>query len=68
MEEDEQITLSLGQLFASKNKKRREYRCRFVKAGRIRRAGNSPSNIVIEALSTASGGDGSQVRCASGIY
>ncbi len=49
MDNDEQITLSLGQLFASKNKKRREYRCRFVKAGRIRRAGNSPSNIVIEA-------------------
>ena len=49
MEENEQITLSLGQLFASKNKKRREYRCRFVKAGRIRRAGNSPSNIIIEA-------------------
>jgi hypothetical protein len=49
MSEEEQITLSLGQLFASSNKKRREYRCRFVKAGRIRRAGNSPSNIVIEA-------------------
>ena len=44
----EQITLSLGQVFAS-DKKRREYHCRFVKAGRIRRAGNSPSNIVIEA-------------------
>ena len=47
--EQEQITLSLGQVFASKHTKRREYRCRFVKAGRIRRAGNSPGNIVIEA-------------------
>jgi len=49
VETDGNITLSLGQLFANSNKKRREYRCRFVKAGRIRRAGNSPSNIVIEA-------------------
>ena len=45
---DEKLTLSLGQVFSSSRKTRREYRCRFVKAGRIRRAGNSPSNIVIE--------------------
>ncbi len=46
--EQEQISLSLGEVFAS-DKKRREYKCRFVQAGRIRRAGNLPSNIVIEA-------------------
>jgi len=46
---DEKITLSLGKVTAAAGNKRREYLARFVKAGRIKAAGNRPSNIVLEA-------------------
>jgi hypothetical protein len=48
------MRLKMGMLYAG-NAKRRVYKCRFVKAGRVRAAGNRPSNLEImtEALSTA---------------
>src|SRR3990170_1056696 len=54
MEHEEQLTLSLGHLVASSGK-RREFRARFCKAGRIRAAGNRKSKILIEpgALTSA---------------
>jgi hypothetical protein len=46
--EEETIRLKLGMLYAG-NTKRRVYKCRFVRAGRIRGAGNKTSNLEMMA-------------------
>jgi hypothetical protein len=43
-ENKELMRMKLGLLYAG-NAKRRTYKCRFVRAGRVRAAGNKPSNL-----------------------
>ena len=43
-----QFTL-LHPMYSSASTGRREFKCRFVRAGRIRGAGNKPTNIIVEA-------------------
>jgi hypothetical protein len=59
-EKQEMMRIKLGMLYAG-NAKRKAYKCRFVKAGRVKAAGNKPSNIEVmpEALSGA---------CARGMF
>jgi hypothetical protein len=44
--EDEQLRLETGNI--QEKGGRREYFCRFVKAGRVKAAGNRPSNLIME--------------------
>jgi hypothetical protein len=53
--DDEPIILTLGSIASGTSRRRREFHCRFVRAGRIKAAGGRPGSLIIEpqALSSA---------------